>query len=72
MTVYSKRIEAAERVELRHWLRERGIEPAEGQEYKDTVKLVRQVLSAGGDPMEIMDRGKAKIDKEIAEQKTNF
>ena len=53
---------AAERAEMRRWLRAGGIEPvAKGNEPSDTQRLMIQVQKTGADPDVVMARGRARV-----------
>jgi len=60
---YSRQHEAAERIEMRHWLRARGITPVMGDEPNHTEQLMKQVVAAGGDPHVLMNQARAKVDE---------
>lgn len=53
---------AAERVEMRHWLRSKDIEPVMGQTKEVTARLMYQVQKEGQDPEELMKKGRHKVD----------
>lgn len=56
-------MEAAERVELRRWIRQHGARPvvADGVGWEHLRALARQVTELGGDPVVLIDRARAKV-----------
>ena len=65
--MYTRRHEAGERVAMRHWLREQGINPVMGSEPNHTELLMKQVFYAPGGGVDKMDEliadGRARIDR---------
>lgn len=64
-TTYTRRHEAAERIAMRHWLSQHGIQPVMGDEPSHTERLMKQVVAAGGDPGPLMRQGREAIDAKI-------
>lgn len=64
MTAYTRRHEAAERVAMRHWLREHGADPVMGQEPHHTQRLMIQVQRLGGDPHKLMREGCERVERQ--------